>query len=115
MGSLNWAVFVSFEDGVRWVFRSPGIEYPSMPIEITLKLLASEVATLRYVKAYSSIPVPEVYDYCDTPDNEIKAALTNPTYLNTSRLHESDNRVDYTIAAGALRSIVQKIDLHQSR
>lgn len=61
-GSFNWAVFILFEDGVRWVFRSP---HPRtfMPIEMGMKLLASEAAVLRYLRAHSDIPVPEVHDY----------------------------------------------------
>ena len=61
-GSFNWAIFISFEDRVQWVFRSP---HPRsfMPMEIGGKLLASEAATLRYLRAQSDIPVPEVYDY----------------------------------------------------
>lgn len=34
-----------------------------MPLDLGVKLLASEAATLRYLKAHSDIPVPEVYDY----------------------------------------------------
>lgn len=34
-----------------------------MPMELGMKLLASEAAILRYLKAHSDIPVPEVYDY----------------------------------------------------
>lgn len=34
-----------------------------MPEEQAEKLLASEAATLRYLKAHSDIPVPEVYEY----------------------------------------------------
>ncbi|KAK6832204.1 hypothetical protein RU639_002797 [Aspergillus parasiticus] len=69
-GSFNWAIFISFEDGVRWIFRSP---HPRtfMPMERGIKLLASEAATLRYLKAHSDIPVPEVYGYCASSDNDI--------------------------------------------
>ncbi|PLN80793.1 kinase-like domain-containing protein [Aspergillus taichungensis] len=69
-GSFNWAIFISFEDGIRWVFRSP---HPRtfMPMEMGIKLLASEAAILRYLKLHSDIPVPEVYDYCASSDNEI--------------------------------------------
>ena len=61
-GSFNWAIFILFEDRVRWVFRSP---HPRtfMPMEMGMKLLASEAATLRYLRTHSDIPVPEVYDY----------------------------------------------------
>ncbi|KAJ5227976.1 hypothetical protein N7489_008684 [Penicillium chrysogenum] len=69
-GSFNWAIFISFEDRVRWVFRSPH-HRTFMPMEMGIKLLASEAATLRYLRAYSDIPVPEVYDYCASSDNDI--------------------------------------------
>lgn len=32
-------------------------------MEMSLKLLASEAATLQYMKANSDIPIPEVYYY----------------------------------------------------
>ncbi|GFN11013.1 hypothetical protein AtubIFM56815_008580 [Aspergillus tubingensis] len=70
-GSFNWAIFILFGDGIQWVFRSP---HPRtfMPLDIGVKLLASEAATLRYLKTHSDIPVPEVYDYCASSDNDIK-------------------------------------------
>lgn len=34
-----------------------------MPSAWSMKLLASEAAVLRYLRAHSDIPVPEVYDY----------------------------------------------------
>jgi hypothetical protein len=61
-GSFNWAIFLSFEDTVRWVFRSPH-HRAFMPMDMGGKLLASEAATLRYIRAHSDIPVPEVYAY----------------------------------------------------
>ncbi|KAJ5432348.1 Aminoglycoside phosphotransferase, partial [Penicillium daleae] len=69
-GSFNWAIFISFEDGVRWVFRSPHSR-SFMPMEIGEKILTSEAATLRYLRAHSDIPVPEVYDYRASDDNKI--------------------------------------------
>lgn len=61
-GSFNWAIFISFEDGLRWVSRSPHSR-SFMPPEWSMKLLASEAAVLRYLRAHCDIPVPEVYDY----------------------------------------------------
>ena len=63
-GSLNWVIFVAFEDGVEWVFRSPHSGARSfLSHEYTCRLLSSEVATLRYLRAHSAIPVPEVFAY----------------------------------------------------
>ncbi|KAF2189972.1 hypothetical protein K469DRAFT_625997, partial [Zopfia rhizophila CBS 207.26] len=69
-GSLNWAIILSFDDGVEWVFRSPRTYY-GLDEETAGVLLASEAATLKYIRKYSSIPVPEVYSYSSTTLNEI--------------------------------------------
>lgn len=62
-GGFNWAVFVLFEDGLEWVVRSPVQNHPELSHESVVKLLLSEAATLKYLKAYTEIPVPEVYSY----------------------------------------------------
>lgn len=61
-GSFNWAIFISFEDDTRWIFRSPHSS-SLKPMEMRGELLASEAATLRYLRAESDNPVPEIYDY----------------------------------------------------
>lgn len=63
-GSHNWVIFLMFEDGVEWVFRSPRQSHDTCILpESTAKLLESEVATMKYIRLNSSIPVPEVYDH----------------------------------------------------
>mgnify|MGYP002718570073 FL=1 len=62
-GGYNWAVFVLFEDGLEWVLRSPVQNHPSVSDESVVKLLLSETATLKYLKTYTDVPVPDVYSY----------------------------------------------------
>lgn len=62
-GSFNWVVNVSFDDGVEWVLRSPRKGDEIVSDDTNLSLLASEAATLKYIKAHSNIPVPEVFAY----------------------------------------------------
>ncbi|CAI7661057.1 unnamed protein product [Penicillium glandicola] len=71
-GGFNWAVFVLFEDGVEWVLRSPLQNHPELSNECALKLLSSEAATLKYLKVYTDIPVPDVYSYCAHRDNPVR-------------------------------------------
>lgn len=61
-GSLNWVVFIVFQDGVEWVFRSPRRAY-GLQRQIASEVLASEVATLKLLRQASDIPVPEVFSY----------------------------------------------------
>lgn len=55
-GSLNWAILITFEDGVEWVFRSPR-KFGLQPDT------ASEVLLLEYLEEVDSIPVPRVFSY----------------------------------------------------
>ncbi|KAG2017080.1 hypothetical protein GB937_005677 [Aspergillus fischeri] len=47
-GSLNWVIFLTFEDRVEWVFRSPRKAY-RLQKNFASQVLASEVATLNYL------------------------------------------------------------------
>ncbi|KAI3316650.1 kinase-like domain-containing protein [Xylariaceae sp. AK1471] len=69
-GSLNWVIFVSFDDGIDWVFRSPCTS-AVFTDESASKMLVSEAATMKYLRAHCSVPVPEVYSYSGTKDNDI--------------------------------------------
>jgi hypothetical protein len=63
-GSLNWVVFVCFDDGIEWVFRSlRSGDNAILSDESASKMLVSEASTLKYLKAYSMVPVPEVYSF----------------------------------------------------
>lgn len=64
-GAMNWALEISFDDGVHWIFRSPKINEcgSTMTEASTFKLLASEAATLIFLKEKTTVPVPEVYSF----------------------------------------------------
>lgn len=63
-GSLDWAVTLAFDDGAEWIFRSPRRpSHRGVSGEYAGLLLSSEVATLRYVREKTLVPVPEVFDY----------------------------------------------------
>jgi hypothetical protein len=63
-GSLNWVIFLCFQDGVEWGFRSPKSGLDSFySDETTSKVLVSEASALLYLKANTSIPVPEAFSY----------------------------------------------------
>lgn len=63
-GSLNWVIFITFDDGIEWVFRSPMASFNHFYSDETAsKIVESEASTLMYLKAHTSIPVPEVHSY----------------------------------------------------
>lgn len=61
-GSLNWAISIFFVDGVEWILRSPLNEDGAiLCLQTNSILLESEAVTMKYIKAHSSIPVPEIF------------------------------------------------------
>lgn len=61
-GAYNFAIVLAFEDGVEWIFRAPSSAHAPAKT-ITDRLLASEAATLKYVREHTTIPVPHVFHY----------------------------------------------------
>lgn len=62
-GSLNWVIFITFDDAVEWVFRSPRYDILMFSDETASKILVSEASTLKYLEIRCQIPVPKVYSY----------------------------------------------------
>ncbi|KAI1933465.1 hypothetical protein LOZ66_006471 [Ophidiomyces ophidiicola] len=69
-GSFNWAIILTFADGVEWLFRAPRT-HSGLDKETVRAALTSEASTLKYIRLNSSIPVPEVHHYCASEDNGI--------------------------------------------
>ncbi|KAF5535558.1 altered inheritance of mitochondria [Fusarium napiforme] len=70
-GGLNWAIFIIFDDGVEWVFRSPRYDTHIFSDETASKTLIIEASTLKYLETHCQMPVPKVYSYSGTHDNDI--------------------------------------------
>lgn len=60
-GDFNWTILIFFADNVQWVLRSSRRDEKLKCDNIKQTLLASEVATMRYIKANSHVPVLEVF------------------------------------------------------
>ncbi|KAI1062295.1 hypothetical protein LB506_006264 [Fusarium annulatum] len=71
-GSTHWVIFITFEDGIEWVFRSPrGGSSAIITEKSASKLLISEATTLKYLRTLGAIPVPEVFSFSGGADNDI--------------------------------------------
>jgi hypothetical protein len=70
---------LAFEDGIVWMARIPLPYTCFQPEEIS----ASFAATMRYLKKHSSVPVPQVFDFCIQSDPRNK---TNVTYTLMERM-----------------------------
>ncbi|KAL8807244.1 MAG: hypothetical protein Q9200_004741 [Gallowayella weberi] len=88
-GSFNWAVFLLFADGVEWVLRSPRKGEGVVSDDTNLLLVASEAATLKYIKGHSTIPVPEIYSYQTSADNDVGVPYILMSKAEGSPLHNA--------------------------
>jgi len=62
-GAFSWAIILKFDDDVEWIFRSPRTDHVEISRDTSCRVLASEAATLRYLRQHTSIPVPDVHDF----------------------------------------------------
>ena len=62
-GAYNLAYAITFSDGVTWIARIPGHGTPSRFRELDARKLDIEYQTMRYIKANTTIPIPEVFHW----------------------------------------------------
>lgn len=82
-GGKHVLIKIMFEDGVEWVARimfpqCPQSErhecmggYPQDKLDHCIAGMESEIATLQYVGAMTSVPVPKVFGYDLNRDNDV--------------------------------------------
>lgn len=104
-GALNWAIFLEFDDGVEWVFRAPCPSYGAAQ-GVTGRLIASEAATLKYIREHTSIPVPEVFHYRYIPE----APRQSPELTVVSSTYKNDIGIPYILMSKATGNPLAKYD-----
>ncbi|RPA77920.1 hypothetical protein BJ508DRAFT_370441 [Ascobolus immersus RN42] len=73
-GGQNCHLDIVFEDGVTWIARIKLADSPHMPPQEAQDLVfLSEIATIKYLTEFTSIPVPVVHHYQlrQDPDNKV--------------------------------------------
>jgi hypothetical protein len=79
-GAYNLVFEIRFEDGISWIARLRSVSCMQAVSEELLfespkykqHITESEIATMRYVREHTTIPVPEVYGYDTGTDNLAK-------------------------------------------
>ncbi|OAA71480.1 Protein kinase-like domain protein [Cordyceps fumosorosea ARSEF 2679] len=64
-GSFNKVLIVRFDDGLKWIFRTPRRDKngQNLPPRLLKALIGSEVTTLNFLARHSTVPVPRVLAY----------------------------------------------------
>lgn len=85
-GSFNILFPLEFTDGVRWIVKIPATGYRERYDEISARALKSEALTMRYLKRETTIPIPEVYSFDASIDNEINCPYILMEFIHGSPL-----------------------------
>jgi len=71
-GSYNAVLTIVFTDGLEWVLKIPAKGYDQRWTEAAAKSLRSEAQTMNLFRQGTTIPVPKVYAFDSSIDNELE-------------------------------------------
>ncbi|KAI1375091.1 kinase-like protein [Hypoxylon crocopeplum] len=85
IGSYNIVHIIQVDD-IKVVIRIPATGWASGKTEAAAHALESQVATMRLIRERTTVPVPEVYDFDTTDNNEIGAPYMCMSFVSGKRV-----------------------------
>src|SRR5271168_2603220 len=79
---------IHFVDDVRWLIRIPATGYRGRFDGITARALASEAQTMQLLRHQTTIPVPEVFQFDASLENELNCPYILMEYINGVALYD---------------------------
>lgn len=79
---------LEFADGVRWILKVPATGYPGGFDSMAVRALNSEAMTMQLLKQETKIPVPEVFSFDATFDNEVQSPFILMDFIRGIPLYE---------------------------
>ena len=71
-GSYNIVFAIEFSDGISWMLKVPANGHGQQFDELASKSLVAEARTMQMIKSATTIPVPGVYAFDASLDNELR-------------------------------------------
>ena len=87
-GSYNILYAIEFADGLRWLLKIPAVGYHGRWTESDARAITSEALTMQLVKRKTTIPVPEVFLYQSTLENELNCPFILMEFIEGVSLHD---------------------------
>lgn len=94
-GSYHLAFPVVFKDGAKWLFKIPAAGYVGRWDSSAARALRSEALTMRMLRQQTSIPIPEVYSFDASLDNDFRCPFILMEYMDGEPLYESKHHVAF--------------------
>ena len=70
-GSFNLAYPILFEDGVEWILKIPANGHHDCFDHSAAEALRTEALTMRLIKQLTTVPIPNIYHFDASSDNDI--------------------------------------------
>ncbi|MBE3046271.1 phosphotransferase [Candidatus Bathyarchaeota archaeon] len=80
-GSYNICFSLTFDDNTQWLIRFPITGTKGKWTDASSRALATEAKTMIFLKKDTSIPLPDVFEFCATPDNELNCPYILMSYI----------------------------------
>ena len=71
-GSYNIVFAIDFSDGISWMLKIPANSHGQQFDELASKSLVAEARTIQMIKTATTIPVPSVYAFDASLENELR-------------------------------------------
>lgn len=110
-GSYNILYPIEFADGTRWLIKIPAKGYSGRWTDSDASAVTSEALTMRLVKENTTIPVPEVFSYHSTIENELHCPFILMEFVEGVSLHEFwfDSSQSLTETEQRRRRVLEKV------
>ena len=93
LGSYNVLFPVLFKDGVRWLFKIPAAGYVGRWDSSAARSLRSEALTMQMLQRRTSIPIPKVYSFDASLENNFKCPFILMEHIGGEPLYKSKHYV----------------------
>ncbi|ESZ89545.1 serine/threonine protein kinase [Sclerotinia borealis F-4128] len=87
-GSYNVLKIIEFSDGLRWIVRILSTGLKGQYTAESSTSLKSDALTMRFIKANTTMPVPEIYDFSATTENDVGAPYILMSFLDGVPVYE---------------------------
>ena len=87
-GSFNLLYTVEFADGCKRLVRIPSPDKDGLFTPNSSRALCSEAFTMTFLRRNTTIPIPEIFDFDETTENEIGAPYLFMEYVEGLPLYE---------------------------
>ncbi|KAI9872162.1 MAG: hypothetical protein M1830_002007 [Pleopsidium flavum] len=115
-GSYNRVHILQFADGIKYVIRVPCFGWGDRWTKEDAISLRSQALTMRYIKSNTALPLPEVYAYDATFENEIGAPYIGMSFVEGVAVDElwHDSREEIVVKEARKRRILDSIAIVMS-